>query len=60
MLEYSQLNILAIVSGGQQRDLAIHVHVPILAKTAVSYPGCHIILSRVPCAIQQDLVGYPF
>ena len=24
------------------------------------HPGCHITLSRVPCAIQQDLVGYPF
>ena len=25
-----------------------------------SHPGCHVTLSRVPCAIQQDLVGYPF
>ena len=22
--------------------------------------GCHITLSRVPCAMQQDLVGYPY
>ena len=25
-----------------------------------SHPGCHITLSRVPCAIQYVLVGYPF
>ena len=25
-----------------------------------SHPGCHRILSRAPCAIQQVLVGYPF
>ena len=24
-----------------------------------SYPGCHITLNRVPCAIQYVLVGYP-
>ena len=24
------------------------------------HPGCHIMLSKVPCAIQQVLVGYPF
>ena len=23
-----------------------------------SHPGCHITLSRVPCAMQQVLVGY--
>ena len=26
----------------------------------LSHPGCHITLSRFPCAIQQDFVGYPF
>ena len=25
-----------------------------------SHPSCHITLSRVPCAVQQVLVGYPF
>ena len=25
-----------------------------------SHSGCHITLSRVPCSIQQVLVGYPF
>ena len=25
-----------------------------------SHPGCHITLSRAPCAIPQNLVGYPF
>ena len=26
----------------------------------LSHPGCHITLSRFPCAIRQDFVGYPF
>ena len=25
-----------------------------------SHPGFHITLSRIPCALQQVLVGYPF
>ena len=25
-----------------------------------SHPGCHIALNGVPCAVQQDLVDYPF
>ena len=25
-----------------------------------SHPGCHITPSRVPCALQQGFVGYPF
>ena len=42
------MNNAVIVSGKQQRDPAIHIHVPIRP----SYPGCHIALSRVFCAIQ--------
>ena len=44
------------VSGEQLRDSAIHIHVSILP----SHRGCHITLSRVPCAIPWVLVGYLF
>ena len=44
------------VSGEQQRDSVIHIHVSILP----SHRGCHITLSRVPCAIPWVLVGYLF
>ena len=40
------MNNVMIVSGGQQRDSTTHIHVPIL----LSHPGCHKMLSRVPCA----------
>ena len=39
-----------------QRSPALHMHVSKL----LSHPGCHITLNRVPCATQQDFVGYPF
>ena len=26
----------------------------------LSFPGCHITLSRVPCAVQEVLIGYAF
>ena len=42
-------NSIVVVSGEQRRDSAIHIHVSILPKSP-SYPGCHIALSRVPCA----------
>ena len=38
-----------MVSGGQQRDSAIHMHVSLLLQL-LSHPGCHITLSRVPYA----------
>ena len=38
------------VSGKQQRDSAVHIHVPTLPQTP-SHPGCHIALSRALCAI---------
>ena len=58
VLGYSWLTML-IVSGEQWRDSAIHTHVSIPPQIT-SHPGCHITLSRVPCAEQQVLVGYPF
>ena len=58
------VNNVVIVSGVQQRDQPqIHMH-PFSPKLPSS-PGCHITLSRVPCAIYlyipvQALVGCPF
>ena len=43
--------LVMIVSGKQQRDLVIHIHVSILPQNPF-HPGWHITLSRVPCAIQ--------
>ena len=31
-----------------------------LSPKLSSHPGCHISLSRVPCAIQRVFIGYPF
>ena len=53
------INNVVIVPGGQQRDSAIHIHASILSKTP-SHPGYHITQSRVPCAVQQVIVGYAF
>ena len=52
------INYVVIVSGGQQRDSAIHIHVSILPQIS-SHPGFQVTLSRVPCAIQLVLIGYP-
>ena len=52
-----------IVSDEQQRDSAIHIYTYTFTYTHSSYPqnlfppGCHISLSRVPCATQYVLVG---
>ena len=52
VLGYSQFtNNVVIISGEQQRDSAIHIHVSILFQTPLP-SSCHITLSRVPCAIQ--------
>ena len=50
-------NSVLIVSGEQRRDSAIHIHVCILPQTP-SHPGCHITLSRVPCAIYTVTPGW--
>ena len=57
--DWQPINNVVIVSGEQRRDSAIHIHVSILPQ-APSHPGCHVTLCRVPCAVQQVLVGYPF
>ena len=45
---------------GQQKDSAIHTHVSFSPRLP-SLPGCHMTLSRVPCAVGQlALAGYPF
>ena len=44
------INNAVIISGGEQKDSAIYIHVSILSQ-APPHPGCHITLRRVPCAI---------
>ena len=48
ILGYSQINNVIKVSGGQQRDSAIHTW---FSPNLPSHPGCHKALSTVPCAI---------
>ena len=43
------INSVVIVSDGQHSDSVIHTHVSIKLP---SHPGCHVTLSRVPCAKQ--------
>ena len=45
------INNVVIVSGEQQRNSVILIHVSIFPRTP-SHAGWHITLSRVPCAIQ--------
>ena len=60
VLRYCQLtHNVVIVSGERRRDSSIHIHVSILPKP-LSNSGCHVTLSKVPCAIQQVLACYPF
>ena len=49
-----------IASGEQQRDSAIHICVCPFSSIPHCHPGCHITLSRAPCAIQWVLAGYSF
>ena len=58
-LNWYPINKVVIVSGGQQRDWALHIHVSILPQTPLP--------SRLPYDIEQSslcymqgLVGYPF
>ena len=44
------INNVVTVSGVWGRDSDIHRHVSFLPQPP-SHPGCHIMLSRVPCAI---------
>ena len=53
------INNVVIVSGGQQRDSAIHLYVSILPQTPLP-SGCHMTLRRVQYTIQYVLVGSPF
>ena len=54
-----QISNVVKVSGGLHRDSAIDIHLSILTQTPL-LSSCHMALSRVPCAIQWILVGYPF
>ena len=47
------INNVVIVSGGQQRDsIQPYMYMYPFSPKLLSHPGCHITLSRVPCAIQ--------
>ena len=56
ILEYSWLYVV-LVSGVQQSDSVMHMHTSILFQI-LSRIGYYRILSKVPCAIQQVIVGY--
>ena len=49
-----------VVSGGQQRDSAIHIYVCPFSPRLPSRPGCHIALSKVPCALRGALLAIRF
>ena len=53
------MNNVVMVSGEQQRDSAMHICVSILPKLPFC-PGYHIKWHKVPYAIQEVVVGYPF
>ena len=40
--------------------IQLYIYMYLFFLKFFSHLGCYIILSRVPCAIQQVLVGYPF
>ena len=48
-----------IVSSGTVKGTQPCMHVYPFSPKFPSPPGCHITLSRVPCAVQQSLLGYP-
>ena len=48
-----------IVTGGEQRDSALCVHVSTLPQTHLPSGLPHNV-EQVPCAIQQLCTGYPF
>ena len=53
------INNVSLVSGVQQSDSVIHIHVSILFQFFSPF-RYYRVFSRVPCAIQQVLVGYLF
>ena len=59
-LNNNDSRLATIVSAEQQRDSAIRIQISILPCKLPSHPGCHIMLSRVLCAVHYVLVGYPF
>ena len=54
------INNVVLVSGVQQSDSVIHIHLYLFFFRFFSIIGCYKILSIVPCAIQQVLIGYLF
>ena len=39
---------------------AVYTYMYPVSPTLPSHPGCHTTLNRVPCAVQEASVGYPF
>ena len=48
------------VSGGQQRDSVLHIHVTISPLKLTSYPGCHMTLIRPPVLYSSSLMVIHF
>ena len=53
---YLIYNVVAI-SDVQQSDLVIHIYTFLMLSSSMFYPKR---LDTVPCAVQQDLIAYPF
>ena len=51
------INTVVIVSSGQERDSAIHIHVSILLQTP-PHSGCHIIVIRFPLYAESTKKPY--
>ena len=51
------INNVEIISGGQQRDSAIHIYLYLFSHKPPAHPGCHIKLSRIPLYIWASQVA---
>ena len=56
-IKIQPINNVVTVSGGEQRDSAIHVYA--FSPELACHPGCHTTLNSSLC-YQQVFVGYPF
>ena len=61
LIEVSLIYNVVLASGVQQNDSVIHIHMsPPLFLRFFSHISHYRVLSRVPCAIQQDFISYLF
>ena len=54
------INNVVIVSGGQQRDSAIHIYMYSFSPKLSSHPGCHITVNKVPWLCSRTLFVFHF